>query len=59
MSKLTEAQQILEAFGLPKPQQNERSALTLLALSNIKETDTWKDAKKIRAPLKTFVNIFI
>lgn len=47
MSKLTEAQQILEAFGLPKPQQNERSALTLLALCNIKETDKWKDARKI------------
>lgn len=47
MNKPIEAQQILEAFGLPKPQQNERSALTLLALCNIKETDKWKDAKKV------------
>jgi type II restriction enzyme len=47
MSKLTEAQQILAAFGLPKRQQNERSALILLALCNIKETGKWKDAKKI------------
>jgi len=47
MSKLTEAQQILEAFGLPKPQQNERSALTLLALCNIKKTEKWKNAKQI------------
>ncbi len=47
MSKLTEAQQILAAFGLPKQQQNERSALTLLALCNIKEIDNWKGAKKI------------
>jgi len=47
MSKLTEAQQILGAFGLPKPQQNERSALTLLALCNIKESGKWKDAKKV------------
>jgi type II restriction enzyme len=47
MSKLTEAQQILEAFGLPKQQQNERSSLILLALCNIKETDKWKDAKKV------------
>ncbi|MCX6238043.1 MAG: hypothetical protein NTY07_10910 [Bacteroidia bacterium] len=47
MSKLTEAQQILSEFGLPKRQQNERSALTLLALSNLKETDKWKDAKKV------------
>jgi hypothetical protein len=47
MSKLTEAQQILAAFGLPKRQQNERSALTLLALCNLKETDTWKSSLKI------------
>jgi hypothetical protein len=47
MSKLTEAQQILAAFGLPKQQQNERSALTLLALCNLKETDKWKTSQKI------------
>lgn len=47
MSKLTEAQQILEAFGLPKQQQNDRSGLTLLALCFIKETDKWCDAKKV------------
>lgn len=47
MSKLTEAQQILAAFGLPKRQQNERSALTLLALCNLKETDSWKSSLKI------------
>lgn len=47
MSKLTEAQQILAAFGLPRQQQNERSALTLLALCNLKETDKWKSSKKI------------
>ena len=45
MSKLTEAQQILEEFVLPKRQQNERSALILLALCSLKETDKWKDAK--------------
>ena len=48
MSKLTEAQQILEALGLPKRQQNERSALTLLALCHLKESDEWKEAKKLR-----------
>jgi hypothetical protein len=47
MSKLAEAQQILEAFGLPKAQQNERSALILLALCKIKESDKWKDAKNV------------
>jgi hypothetical protein len=47
MSKLADAKQILAAFGLPKQQQNERSALTLLALCNLKETDTWKSSLKI------------
>jgi len=47
MSKLTDAQQILHSLGLPKRQQNERSALTLLALCNLKEGDSWKNAKKV------------
>jgi type II restriction enzyme len=47
MSKITEAQQILSALGLPKQQQNERSALTLLALCHLFETDNWKDANKV------------
>jgi BsuBI/PstI restriction endonuclease C-terminus. len=47
MSKLSEAQQILEALGLPTQQQNERSALILLALCYLKETDKWKNAKKV------------
>lgn len=47
MSKLTEAQQILHSLGMPKRQQNERSALTLLALCNIKEDDLWVNAKKV------------
>lgn len=47
MSKLTEAQQILEALGLPKAQQNERSAYILLALCYLKETQPWVLAKKV------------
>lgn len=47
MNKLLEAQEILKAFGLPAAQQNEMSALTLLALCQIKETDKWKGAKRI------------
>ena len=47
MSKIEEAKQILEAMGLPEKQQNERSALTLLALANLKENDKWSDAKSI------------
>ena len=38
---------ILKQFNVPKRQQNERSALALLALLSLKEKDSWKDAKKI------------
>jgi type II restriction enzyme len=47
MNKLIEAKQILEKLGLPKRQQNDRSALTLLALCYLKESDYWKDATKV------------
>lgn len=47
MNKIEEAQIILKDLGLPKMQQNEISAITLLALCNIKEKDKWKDAEKI------------
>lgn len=46
MSKIKEAQRILTEFGLPKAQQNEISALTLLALCSIKESDSWKNAQR-------------
>lgn len=46
MNKIEEAQIILKDLGLPKMQQNEISAITLLALCNIKEKDKWKDAEK-------------
>ena len=42
--KIKEALSILESLGLPKGQQNERSALTLLALLRIAPDDNWKDA---------------
>jgi type II restriction enzyme len=47
MSKIEEAKQILGAIGLPKRQQNDRSALTLLALGNVKEKDKWSKAKSV------------
>jgi type II restriction enzyme len=47
MTKIEEAQIILKDLGLPKSQQNEMSALTLLALCDISEKDNWKEAKKI------------
>lgn len=41
MGKIDEALQILKDLGLPKQQLNERTALTLLALCQIRETDDW------------------
>lgn len=47
MNKIEEAQTILKDLGLPIAQQNEMSALTLLALCNIKKEDKWENAEKI------------
>lgn len=44
MGKIEQAQEVLEALGLPSAQQNEVSALTLLALAQITEKTLWKDA---------------
>lgn len=44
MSKIQEAQKILQDLGLPDNQQNEISAYTLLALCNIRENDKWSKA---------------
>lgn len=46
MSKIKEAQEILKAIGLPPAQCNEMAAITLLAVSNIKENDKWKNASQ-------------
>lgn len=46
MNKIDEAIAILKALGLPKAQQNERSALTLLALIDLKEDTPWSQSKK-------------
>lgn len=48
MSKIDEALDILMSLGLPRGQQNERSALTLLALAEIGPDASWK---KVRRPL--------
>lgn len=44
MSKVNEAIEILKQMGVPKAQQNERSALTLLALLDLKEETPWDKA---------------
>ena len=60
MSKITEAQEILRALGLPAAQQNEMSALTLLAICSIKEDTPWAKAtrtsQRITKEIMAFVN---
>jgi type II restriction enzyme len=59
MSKIKEAQEILKDLGLPKAQQNEISALTLLALCDIKENVNWENAKKISLGVSKGIMQFI
>jgi len=40
----TDALQILELLGLPRAQQNERSALCLLAILDLQPTKSWNEA---------------
>ena len=47
--KIEQALSILKAIGVPRGQQNTRSALTLLALTDIKPGDSWRQAS---APLR-------
>ena len=43
--RVEQALAVLKALGLPREQQNERSALTLLALLDLKPTTPWSDAQ--------------
>jgi len=46
VSKIDEASEILASMGLPRAQQNERSALTLLALASLRPNDSWQKTKR-------------
>lgn len=46
--KIDQAAKILHALEMPRDQQNERSALTLLSLLGLQPHQQWKDAS---APL--------
>jgi adenine-specific DNA-methyltransferase len=46
LSKIDEAKEILRSLGLPTKQQNERSALTLLALAQIRPNGSWKGVQQ-------------
>ena len=44
--RILEIEKILKDLGLPEAQQNERSALTLLALVDLKPTSNFTSAKQ-------------
>lgn len=46
MGKVEDAKIILKDLGMPKSQQNDISALTLLALCTIKEDSSWAEADR-------------
>ncbi len=43
--RIKESEEILKSLGLPREQQNERSALTLLALLDLKPDEPWSSSK--------------
>ncbi len=59
MSKIEEAKEILKSLGLPPAQYNEMAALTLLAICNIKEQDSWKNATKLSMGVSNGVMSFV
>ncbi len=52
--KIEQALDILRTIGVPREQQNRRSALTLLALVDVKPNDDWSAAA---APLRTITEM--
>lgn len=44
--KIDQALEIIIALGMPQAQQNERSALTFLALANLHPESSWKDIER-------------
>jgi AAA15 family ATPase/GTPase len=58
-NKIKEAQEILRDLELPQAQQNQISALTLLALCNIGPKDSWQNAKRRGMILTTDIMEFV
>lgn len=58
-NKIKEAQDILKYFGLPQAQQNQISALTLIALCNVEPNGSWQDAERKSMVLSTDIMEFV
>lgn len=59
MPKIKEAQDVLSSLGLPAPQQNVMSALTLLALCGLKPDDEWREARRHSLTVTKGIMLFI
>ncbi|MCH5173817.1 MAG: restriction endonuclease [Bacteroidales bacterium] len=59
MTKIEQAQAILKAFGLPEAQQNEMSALTLLALCGLRKSTPWSEATAERCGVSNEIMAFV
>ncbi|AMW35761.1 restriction endonuclease [Haematospirillum jordaniae] len=59
MPDIHQAQDILKSLGLPAAQQNEISALTLLALVGLGPTDPWSAATRSRRSVSKDIMAFI
>lgn len=57
-AKIQQALEILKAIGAPRAQQNERSALTLLALLGLKPGDNWEHASNPMCGITPMMEFF-
>lgn len=56
MTILDEAREILEAFGFDKKRTNELSGRILLALTSMKEGESWKEATNTRRGVRSILD---
>lgn len=56
--KIYEALDILQSINVPRQQQKDRSALTLLSLLSIKSSNSWKEAKENLIGITEMMNYF-
>ena len=56
--RVDEALDVLAALNVPKEQQNERSALTLLALLSMTPRKTWREAEAPMLGITEMMNVF-
>lgn len=56
MSKIDEALTIIVALGFPRAQQNERSALCLLALIQLRKTGSWQQLQEPKLGVRAILD---